>query len=125
MFYTKTTLNKGFLEFLVMTSAPMDGEIRERFKFQKNNNNQKQVSKVFVGKRGRGKMQTTGNFIFLCFNNNVCVRRQQYFGNRNSDFNLIKLIYFVFKMRIGHKKDFFISAMRFNFTVKYRFSKKY
>ena len=55
----------------------------------------------------------------------VYVRRQRYLGNRNSDFNLIKLIYFVFEMRIGHKKDFFISAMRFNFTVKYRFSKKY
>ena len=55
----------------------------------------------------------------------VYVRRQGYLGNRNSDFNLIKLIYFVFEMRIGHKKDFFISAMRFNFTVKYRFSKKY
>ena len=28
-----------------------------------------------------------------------------------------------FEMRIGHKKDVFISAMRFNFTLKYRFQK--
>ena len=45
--------------------------------------------------------------------------------NNFSDFNIIKLIYFIFRMRIGHKKDFFISAMRFIFTVKYRFSTKY